>query len=842
MAFPRRDIWLFTLFSIALLQPAARSQTYEWKEKLAGTGYSVGIDPYDPGTAYAQGLDGGLYVTRDTGSTWSYLSNPGIPDVRQIIVHPSDTRTLFAVGFSSGLQRSTDGGLTWAIVIPNFGIDGESVGLDPAHPDTMYAGNYSDGNIFRSTDRGSSWQLKGSTGGWICAVAVRPDSSNILYAGTGNGVVSKSTDEGATWRAVKPGGSEETPRIVFDRSNPLIAYATAFSGADSAMGLWKTSDGGEHWTLLALHGISVWSLDVDQIHPSTLYVGTFSPTITTVYRTTDGGASWVSLPAGLPPGTDMWNIKVHPLDHASPWLALANVFSTPSGVFRLEQSRAEIAGAVLDSATGDTIRNGFIRLSSTGETVNLATTGGKFDFAYFDGDPSLTPTAHCESYPYYIADIPLAFVLDSTRNSTLALKRLATASISGTVRDSSSLQPLSARAILTVTTSLGTSILTDTTTASGTFEFPGLYVTQQPVNQYTRLVIDAGLPHTQAVVSPVVLDTSGFTITSNLPLAELLVIAESDSGTFAGYYRDALDSLHLKPYVWNTVYSGPAPVRRAQELSRNTVIFYTGNRKSPLPTDEIDSLAACLNAGCNLLLTGQNIVKGSDSSSLFLDELGTGHIANTTLATATGAAGDLFDGFLIETAGGSGANNQTEREVLRITGSMAHPTWMYGLSNTGRFVAGTRIDSSAGRGRALVLGFGFESISTASSRAEVMRRIMGYFQGTIVVGIRPTASPEIPEAFRLEQNYPNPFNPSTTIAFEVPGPSVVRLMVFDILGREVVTLLNEERPAGRFSVRWDGSNSLGGKVGSGVYLYKLEARTVDGGVAFTSVKKAVLIR
>jgi hypothetical protein len=95
---------------------------------------------------------------------------------------------------------------------------------------------------------------------------------------------------------------------------------------------------------------------------------------------------------------------------------------------------------------------------------------------------------------------------------------------------------------------------------------------------------------------------------------------------------------------------------------------------------------------------------------------------------------------------------------------------------------------------------------------------------------------KIPETFELEQNYPNPFNPSTVIRYSIPtstgrdvamrsdrdgklsAVSDVRLVVYDILGREVKVLVDEKKPAGSYDVRFDGSG-----LSSGVYFYVLVA-------------------
>ncbi|RMF56894.1 MAG: T9SS C-terminal target domain-containing protein [Calditrichaeota bacterium] len=75
--------------------------------------------------------------------------------------------------------------------------------------------------------------------------------------------------------------------------------------------------------------------------------------------------------------------------------------------------------------------------------------------------------------------------------------------------------------------------------------------------------------------------------------------------------------------------------------------------------------------------------------------------------------------------------------------------------------------------------------------------------------------------FKLFDNYPNPFNPSTHIQFQIPGNGLVILKIFDILGREVKTLVNAHLTAGEYTLKWDGTNHHGKKVSSGVYLYQL---------------------
>jgi hypothetical protein len=90
------------------------------------------------------------------------------------------------------------------------------------------------------------------------------------------------------------------------------------------------------------------------------------------------------------------------------------------------------------------------------------------------------------------------------------------------------------------------------------------------------------------------------------------------------------------------------------------------------------------------------------------------------------------------------------------------------------------------------------------------------------IGIRPTGG-KIPTKTSLRQNYPNPFNPTTQIRFDISKTQNVSIKIFDLLGREVRTLVNEIRGPGEYSVMWDGKNGTGSQVSTGVYFYRLES-------------------
>jgi hypothetical protein len=94
----------------------------------------------------------------------------------------------------------------------------------------------------------------------------------------------------------------------------------------------------------------------------------------------------------------------------------------------------------------------------------------------------------------------------------------------------------------------------------------------------------------------------------------------------------------------------------------------------------------------------------------------------------------------------------------------------------------------------------------------------------------------LPTNYVLEQNYPNPFNPETRINYSIPEPGYVRLSIYDINGVLVTTLQDGNQSAGRYEAVWDGKNSSGNKVGSGVYFYRIQANS------FAQARKMILLK
>src|SRR3989339_1124383 len=138
-----------------------------------------------------------------------------------------------------------------------------------------------------------------------------------------------------------------------------------------------------------------------------------------------------------------------------------------------------------------------------------------------------------------------------------------------------------------------------------------------------------------------------------------------------------------------------------------------------------------------------------------------------------------------------------------------------------------------------IAGRGTDSLNSITVSREFSEAKEGFYKSNftdIVVSVEEEITKSIPSSFQLYQNYPNPFNPTTNIGFRIAdfpeGTSgLVTLKVFDVLGREVATLVNEEKPAGSYEVEFDGS-----KLSSGVYIYQVKAGE------FVQAKKLILVK
>jgi hypothetical protein len=168
-------------------------------------------------------------------------------------------------------------------------------------------------------------------------------------------------------------------------------------------------------------------------------------------------------------------------------------------------------------------------------------------------------------------------------------------------------------------------------------------------------------------------------------------------------------------------------------------------------------------------------------------------------------------------------------------------SWGVAVSGSYAYVAdawnGLRIIDVSTPSSPVEVGFfdtGFQAfgVAVSGSYAYVADWADGMYiiQNDLLVGINEESS-HLPENFLLAQNFPNPFNPTTTINYQIPEFSFVSLKVYDVLGSEIRTLVNEEKQSGIYNVEFDAT-----KLTSGIYFYRLQAGD------YVATKKMVLMK
>jgi photosystem II stability/assembly factor-like uncharacterized protein len=284
---------------------------------------AIAVAPSDPAIVYVGSGAGiirpdlatgdGMYKSTDAGKTWTHLGLPDSQMIAMIDVSPRDPNRLFVAVLGHpygpnperGIFRSTDGGRTFEKVLyKDEYTSGDDVRIDPSDPDIVYA---------------ALWQQQQSyiEGGGFGATA-----------GSNSGGIFKSTDGGSTWKKLTEGLPDVSQaNLALSTSNPKVIYAMVAPvpgaggggrGGGAAVGLYKSTDGGDHWALAAgsrtpdprplarIGGGDLPTLAVDPKNPDVVYSCS-----TVFWRTEDGGLTWSAV-RGAPGGDDYQKAWINP--------------------------------------------------------------------------------------------------------------------------------------------------------------------------------------------------------------------------------------------------------------------------------------------------------------------------------------------------------------------------------------------------------------------------------------------------------------------------------------------------------------------------------------------------
>lgn len=764
---------------------------------------------YVPGTnTLYSGNDGGIYRTTNSGATWQWLgSGLRITQFYRLGLSAT-TPALLIGGTQDNGSKSLNAGL-WRDVL---GGDGMECIVDHTNANVMYGSLYY-GDIRKSVNGGFSWfSATGGiteTGGWVTPYVMHPNDPQILYAGFNN--VWKTETGGSFWYSIGGAGGLLSVLAVAP-SNPAIIYASAGNG------LRRTLDeGASGWTTLP-HPPGSGTITYVAVHPTNPYqiwaTSSGYSSGNKVFMSADGGASWTNVSGTLPNvpvnsivyqknspdrlyvGTDIgvWYRDLTTSDWVPFSAGLANVI-----VNELEIQYA--AGKIRAATYGRGIWESDL-VPNTGVVITPSVPSVEF------GRHEVGTGPHTQQV-----------VFTNYGSDTLVISGIAA--------------------------------------PSGQFSVvgvPPLPVSLAPLDGITLDILFSPQQPGDAIDSLVVMSNAGNSPTLVVPVrARGVVIGRASAGNLYATASNALVAINPSTGAATTI--GPTGTSEVQAITIHPVTqeLYTVSSGASLTTvyrtskDQGDALLVrsfplAYVRAMAFSPTGElyaGIGQGGTVGQLYRLDIATGN--HTFVGTAAGISyasfafhpitGQLWAGvrpplsgrdriYTVNIANGEatliGATGFT-----RPTGGLAFDPLgvLFGAIGTPAQANDLiTIDTASGAGT-LIGSTGLTGLAGLAMRTDSISTSVG----------PPTDG--LPLTTRLEQNYPNPFNPSTRITYSVRSSGFVSLKIYDVLGREVATLVSEEKQPGTHDVAWDGSDAS-----SGVYFYRMTAGE------FSATRKLLLMK
>jgi hypothetical protein len=676
--------------------------------------------------------------------------------------HPTDTsRILLGTGEppsfpGTGMWRTTNGGINWLQVssIPQSGYFHE-IKYYPGNPNIVLA-SHSTG-FYRSTDGGVSWTLK-----------LSPLTGYVMQT--------------------------------FDNvaANPSLVYVSR-----QFDGIWKSTDGGQNFskvTSFPLTGNNFWSgsMAIASTNTNIVYVSCTNNSQTTsgVYKTTNGGINWISIPGG----------NMHTLGERNNCIAVSPVNENLLLVGGLKLYRSTNGGAnyaVVPNVHDDQC---VIKWRPNGTDVYIGNDGGVANStdggASFSTSPAIFPVLQALSIDAAAYSGGFIFQTGTQDNGIIATTNDGTSWRNVALGDG------------------GRVTIDRNTPANWMCQLNSGY----PIPHSYYYSTNSGGNWTNQTVNP---NVWGTTVANDLTAPVYYYCNEGNKV----YYKTSITGSWIQlggDFPENPVgtisvgkyAAGYAPVYALLQNNTSRIKVWDGSnwviRNSGLPTavmgDVIvhpanNMIAAAYTTGT---MPGQKIYKTTNRGVSWFNI--TGNFPDLTiksLALHSTNANVMF------------ASVQHYGVYKTTNGGTTWFRWMNGLPQTLWVEALSYIDSTASNGRFY--------IAAATHGRGIYVRESG---GDDPLTGNNNNNTNLPKQYLLEQNYPNPFNPSTTIKFDLPVSDIVSIEVFDITGRLVQEIIKSKLyPAGSHSITFNGSG-----ISSGAYFYRITTPK------FTDVKKMILVK
>jgi photosystem II stability/assembly factor-like uncharacterized protein len=671
----------------------------------------------------------------------------------------------------------SDGPNSWTQLLSGATVFNDAIAINPTNSDIIYAGTNGAG-VYQTTNGGVNWtQVNGGlTDLAVQTLTISNSSPTTLYAGCITGGVFKTTNSGANWTQVNTGITEvgkNVQAIAVKTNDPNTAVTCLFDGVNNAtVGVYKTTNGGTSW-VPSIAGIgdnkNFLSMATNAGQPNTVYLGSSfssSPLLGVhIYKSFDFGTNWQNISNGID----------------TSYVTLADPVRDIS-ISTVDSNRVFI-GRFFNSTNGGPW---------------LTTNAGANWFPILGGLPTtglirsvkIKPGSNTE---FYIGGNGAGAVIGGVFKTTNAGTNWFSFN-SGAMDSTKTIRSLNFRLTPDVTLYAGCAAGTIGSTPTGVFAYT--FVPPPPPPNKALLLPTPGV-NTNYVLVPYQSSMAGITSVTIEAWLKIGGITTANTvlnkGGASFDYQLGINATTANPFfraqgiivTCSTVTMTPVWTHLAVTSNGNTVTFYrngvmvyTQTTSSPLGTS------------ANEIRIGRG---NSDAGSGDIEELRLWSVARSQGQIDSNKCIKYPSGFI----GGT-------------TGLKA--IWHFDSTYT---------DSLSGWNGTPQGTVGFDTVSFPIPGADCTIHF---------VGIEKNGN-NVPTVYSLDQNYPNPFNPSTTIRFGLPKGEFVEMVLYDILGRKVATLVKEPKQAGVYEIKFDAQN-----LATGVYFYKLTAGD------FTAVKKMLLIK
>lgn len=388
-------------------------------------------------------------------------------------------------------------------------------------------------------------------------------------------------------------------------------------------------------------------------------------------------------------------------------------------------------------------------------------------------------------------------------------------------------------------TLLGESIVSSTSTdANGNFSFAQIPVLQGGVLSYDYVkVTPDDFNYATTIFPDTTLSTGGnpVLVTYSVPRINFFLIDDDGGDTIEENYFAAMDEGGLSYRYWNVETDGvPTQTVFNSLLSRNIIWFTGWEDNTALTSANLTELETFLTQGGNLFLTGvdvANAVQGTSFADNFLG--GVADISGTTASFIKGTSSHPVGNGKIYNIS---TPTQLQRDGLIVSNGII--VAQYGTIGN---LAPAIVVREEANFKTVLSGFEAGGISV-SVNPNLLTPL-----STLLLNIDAWWDPAVdleedfnftaPVSYNLKQNFPNPFNPNTKIAFVLPQDENVTVSIFNVKGQLVKTLFDGVGKFGQNKVVWNGTNSKGSSVASGIYFYKLETES-----GYKQTKKMLLLK